>query len=143
MTFQNCFSFERFKEMTFEEFCRLFATFDFSLKADLKKLKNPSKSFELDELNIPNLRKKKIFEERLKLLDFLAIGENLKFNLDMTKDKLFNFSKDNLGDLFKKLKEAIIGLLDIIEKSLSFCKGYKENVNFDKILVTALSPKFK
>ena len=81
-----------------------------------------------------------------KALKFLLFNKNVKFNLDISQDKLFNFLNEKLKQNFEDIvKMIMIFLQDVVINYLinyGFSNIY-EDINFKKILVTLLFAKFK
>ena len=137
MKFKNDLTFEKFEEMTFEQFFLLFASLFFSLKFNFKNFENSIALFEKQKFNIKKNEKDLIY-----LMNFLNIFKNTKISLNFDINsffKLLNTGKEKINDKkFSEMRNAF--------KSFLMFKWFgeiEEGVNFNKILITLLFAKFK
>ena len=145
--FQNVFTFEKLKEMNFEEFLKLFFSFQFLLTGRFKNCESLLQT--LKQLT------KEVIEEDIIIKIFIIMiklfnSSNAKFILDIQFDKIFKLliedKKENLKAYYNNFKEKIEGVFanffaPFLEKSFS-CK-MSEDLVYDNILFTIFFGKFK
>jgi len=142
MKFISNLTFENFGKMDIEEFIKLLSSFDILIQGSCNNLENSLISFLQSKIDLEK-NEKNFIEKALK---FLLFNKNVKFNLDISQDKLFNFLNEKLKQNFEDIvKMIMIFLQDVVINYLinyGFSNIY-EDINFKKILVTLLFAKFK
>ena len=141
MNFQNNFTFEKLKEMNFEEFSKLFTSFNLSLTGGFKNLEILLQFFKQKKES--NAQDFMLF---LKLLD----ANNVKFKWDIQFEKIFEIfeeiKKNEIKSYYNNYKEKIEGVIvnmiaPILENS--FYTKMSEDIIYDKILITLHLAKLK
>ena len=136
MKFNNDLTFEKFGEMTFEQFILLFGSLFFSLKFNFKNLENSILSFEEQKLDI----KKNVRVAILDSMNLFNTFKNTKISLGFNPNnclKLFKTETEKFSDIVKEIEvlKLLLGLGGLEE--------IHEGVNFKKILITLLFARYK
>ena len=153
VNFQNKLTFENFKNMNYEEFFNLVASFNLKLKGNLGNLESQLKTFIQEKKDII-----KNESDNIDFLDFVRLlsSNKAKIKWDISLDKLndslkFIFLRENkdspnkINEAYKSIKEKIEGnikkFFHILETTFS-CK-LSEDIIYDKILFTLLVAEYK
>ena len=133
MNFQNNFAFEKLKEMNFEEFSKIFTSFNLSLTGGFKNLA------------------KKYFDKEFMLFLKLMVANNLKFKWDIQFEKIFALFEEEglikeIKSYYNNYKEKVEGeIVNVIAPTLenSFSTKMSEDIAYDQILITLFFAKYK
>ena len=154
INFQNNLSFEKMKEINFNEFFKYFTTLDFSIKGNIKNYENFVNMYQNEKKN-----KDKDLEELIHgfvICVNLLLSNIIKIKWDISIDQLYdlieysfkkkyNFDNDKLNEIFESVKQKFEKAINMFAQNLESLLSLKisEDIIYDKILVTILFPNFK
>ena len=154
MNFQNNLSFEKMKEINFNEFVKYFTSLDFSIKGNIKNYENIDKINEIDKKNIDNNLKELIYG--FNFCANLLLSNMIKFKWDISLDQLndlmkyafkkeYNYDDDKINENFEEFKRYFEKMISMFAQNFETSLSLKmsEDIIYDKILVTLLFSNFK
>lgn len=140
--FKNNLTFEKFATMNFDEIFSILSSFVFILKGNFKNIDN---SLKLLEQQKEDGCLKAIIHTLKSIIHALMTNNIMSFKFDISKDKLIGFLKLTSAET---LDQFVTNIKMLMKIGISFLNSFffymfEKELNYDKILFTIMSSKYK